>query len=344
MGVFTKVEREEVEALLTAYDAEVPVAGARGADGARAPLVVEGLAGGTVNTTYRLRRGAEACFLRLYEVKDAPGVEREAVMLARLAAGGVPTPAPYLRRDGRAGAELAGKPAVVFPWVAGRHVPQAELVPAQAAAIGRALAQVHAVGLPGEPGRFGVPELLALAPKLASSPDAAARAAAPALLARLQALADALPRDLPRGLVHGDVFRDNCLFEGETLVGLLDFESAADGALVYDLAVALVATTYGDRFEPSLAGALVAGYRAGREPTAAERAALFDACRFACVRFAITRIADRADRLGKRWQRFCERLEALEALGPRGLGELTGLAPSDAAPPPTPPTATEPGP
>lgn len=43
---------------------------------------------------------------------------------------------------------------------------------------------------------------------------------------------------LPQGPVHGDLFRDNVLFEGPMLTGVVDFHHAAWGYLVYDLAVA----------------------------------------------------------------------------------------------------------
>jgi homoserine kinase type II len=43
---------------------------------------------------------------------------------------------------------------------------------------------------------------------------------------------------LPRGIVHGDLFRDNVLFNERGLTGVLDFHHASRGYLLYDLAVA----------------------------------------------------------------------------------------------------------
>lgn len=42
---------------------------------------------------------------------------------------------------------------------------------------------------------------------------------------------------LPQGIVHGDLFRDNVLFNSNALSAVLDFHHAAHGFLIYDLAV-----------------------------------------------------------------------------------------------------------
>src|SRR3546814_13714121 len=40
-------------------------------------------------------------------------------------------------------------------------------------------------------------------------------------------------------LIHADLFRDNAMFEGTHLTGLIDFYNACSGPMLYDVAIAL---------------------------------------------------------------------------------------------------------
>jgi homoserine kinase type II len=44
---------------------------------------------------------------------------------------------------------------------------------------------------------------------------------------------------LPRANIHADLFRDNAMFEGTHLTGLIDFYNACSGPMLYDVAIAL---------------------------------------------------------------------------------------------------------
>ena len=74
---------------------------------------------------------------------------------------------------------------------------------------------------------------------------------------------------LPAGVVHGDLFRDNVLFEGSVLAGVVDFHHAAWGYLIYDLAVAANdwCTNPDGALDPGRATALVDAYRRARPLT-----------------------------------------------------------------------------
>lgn len=295
-----------------------------------------GIEAGTVNTSVALSLDAGRFFLRIYEEQDASGAAREARVLTHLAAHGVPTPAPVRGRDGAATRMIAGKPAALFPWVEGSMLCQRSVTPRSAEAVGAALAQIHRAGHAPDArldaGRFDPRALQKRCERIRESKDPSARALADSLreaLAKVDERRAARRDDVPTGLLHGDLFRDNVLWEVGTdrckIAALLDFESAHDGPFAYDLAVTILSWSYGASFDADVARAIVRGYRSVRELAVADREILFDEAVFATLRFTVTRITDEAIRVGKRWQRFVERREAMERLGPKGWLEILGL-------------------
>jgi homoserine kinase type II len=302
--------------------------------GLPAPQGIEGIAGGSVNSNFALRLagteagGAGRVFCRLYEERDLAGAEREAALLGRLAAAGVPTPAPLATASGRHILEIRGKPAALFPWREGRIRCQASVTPEDASRAGEALARMHQAGLreAAEPSRFGLPELQARLARVERSGHPGFASLAPVLARHLQDAQASRDMSLPSGLVHGDLFRDNVLWDGPRLSALLDFESACQDTYVYDLMVTVLSWCFGDDLDPRLCSAMRAGYEGVRPLTSAERRGLHAEARFAALRFTVTRITDYALRQGavgprvvKDWGRFMKRFEKLQALGPAGL-------------------------
>jgi homoserine kinase type II len=318
MAILTVPTDAELDGLLEAYDL-----GERRA--------ARGIEAGTVNTSYLLELGAGRYFLRIYEEQGQPGAEAEAHLLLHLAASGVATPAPVMGRDGAMVRLVAGKPAALFPWVTGEMLCLPAVTKGAARDVGIALARMHLAGPAPPPapplggGRFGADDLVARCDRIAKSTDNEARVQA-------EPLRDAVIRmdrkrriDLPSGLVHGDLFRDNVLWHEGRIAALLDFESAHKGPFAYDIAVMILSWSFRDAFDFDLARAIVAGYREVRDLTPAEIDGLYAETVFGALRFTVTRITDDAIRVGKRWQRFVARREALEQLGPAGLREALAL-------------------
>jgi homoserine kinase type II len=321
MAVLTAIDDGDAEALLAAHGLG-PLRG------------VQGIAGGSVNSNFALDVAKGRLFLRLYEEQDLAGAERETAMLERLAAAGVPTPSPLRRLDGAFVSRVREKPAALFPWREGRMRCQAGVTVEDAHRLGGALAKVHRAGATEKapPGRFRFEDLLHRLDGIAASGNTPFASLVPPLRASLESAHRARDVGLPGGLVHGDLFRDNVLWEPQgNIAALLDFESACEGPYVYDLMVTVLSWCFGDDLQPPLASALRAGYESVRPLSEAEREALCAEGSFAALRFAITRITDYAMRTGatgprvvKDWTRFRRRFEKLQALGSDGVRSLLG--------------------
>jgi len=323
MAVLTPIDESDARTLVLAY----------GRGGLRS---LEGIAGGSVNSNFALETEGGRLFLRLYEEQDLDGARRETAMLERLATAGVPTPPPVPRVDGALVSLVRGKPAALFPWRDGSMRCQAGVTPADARRVGEALARVHLAGA-GEAApvsRFGPAELAQRLDRIAASHDPHFAPLVPSLRASLERAHALRDTGLPQGLMHGDLFRDNVLWDTEgEIAALLDFESACAGAYAYDLMVTVLSWCFGDDLEARLASALCQGYDRVRPLTEAEREGLWAEGAFASLRFTITRITDYAMRTGaagprmiKDWTRFMKRFEKLQAFGQAGVRAVLGLS------------------
>ncbi len=316
MAVLTRISDDDARALVAGYGV-----------GDLRRLV--GVAAGSVNSNFALDAGGRRWFLRLYEEQDLAGAVREATMLERLASARVPTPAPLRRLDGDLVSVVAGKPAALFPWRDGTMRCQRSVTPEDAHRVGEALARVHVAGAAERcgPGRFRYEDLLVRLDGVARSGDAALAGLVPMLRGALGRAHGARDRTLPVAMTHGDLFRDNVLWDASgNIAALLDFESACSGPLAYDLMVTVLSWCVGQAIEARLASAMRRGYECVRPLTDAEHRGLWAEACFAALRFTVTRITDfalRVDSTGPRvvkdWRRFFMRFETLQALGPEGL-------------------------
>lgn len=318
MAIYTPLSLADAQRLAEPYGLDV--------------VACEGLIAGSVNSNHALTLDdGVRVFARIYEEQSADGARDEAALLDHLAARGLPVALPLARGDGTTVTEHAGKPVALFPWVDGAMRCQATVSERDAATIGGALARIHLAGSPRpRPGRFRVDDLRTRCDHIAAHGGDLA-SWAPTLRAALDEVESRRHPDAHRGLCHGDLFRDNVLWRDSDLAALLDFESAADERFAFDLAVTLLAWTYGGAFSPPLARALVAGYQAVRPLPPVDRVALFTEARLAALRFTITRITDYAMRAhlgantGRDFRRFWVRYTSITEMGADGWEALVGV-------------------
>jgi homoserine kinase type II len=309
MALLTPLSLEQARPLARAYGLEL--------------RSFEPLSLGSVNSNFLATANDGArYFARLYEEQGEAGARSEFSLLAALAAGGVPVAAPLPLATPELPSH-AGKPFGIFPFIEGESLCLARVDAASCRTLGAALARVHeASGRVAQlgPGRFAPSDMLERLARVerAGAPEALLRDVerARGLYARLGAARDFA---LPSGIVHGDLFRDNVLWQGPEIVALLDFESAFHGPFIYDLLVTIAAWCYRSSFELAQARALVEGYESVRALEAAERRAIRNEGALACLRFVTSRITDFELRSApgsapaRDYRRFLARLEAIEA-------------------------------
>ncbi len=98
--------------------------------------------------------------------------------------------------------------------------------------------------------------------------------------------------ELPQGAVHGDLFRDNTLFEGDALGGIIDFYNGCTGDLLFDLAI--VINDWASNEDGSLNAeryhAILSAYQARRPLTETERTLWPTMLRMTALRYWLSRL------------------------------------------------------
>jgi homoserine kinase type II len=256
---------------------------------------LEPVAAGIENTNYFVTTSQGRYVLTLFERLPASELPFYLGLMAHLARHGIPCPAPLADLSDQYLSILNGKPAALVTRLGGSSTERPGVH--ECAELGSLLARMHLAGR-------SYHEYLDN-PRGPKWWRAAARDVRPFLDGEARALLDeelrfqALYRfpDLPRGPVHADLFRDNALFEGGRISGVIDFYFAGVDCLLFDLAVCandwcLVDASHDRRLDPARVHSLLQAYAGLRPFTALERGAWPVLLRAAALRFWLSRLHD----------------------------------------------------
>lgn len=289
MAVYTRLGAEEMAGIIAAFDVGTL-------------LSAKGIAEGVSNSNWLIEThcgdgAARRFILTIYEsrteVEDLPFFLG---LLDHLAAAGCPVPRTIHDRVGASHRLHNGKALALIEFLPGVSV--SEPTPAQARAVGSALAQVHLAAA-----NFPAQRINSMGPaawrQLVADCGERLESIHPELgrivERELKVLAECWPADLPRGVIHADLFPDNVLMLDARVTGLIDFYFACTDIIAYDVAVTHAAWCFssdGTQFDSALSAALMEGYEAVRPLSEAERAALPVLARGAAMRFLSTRAYD----------------------------------------------------
>jgi len=289
VAVYTHVSAEALAAFLERYDVGELVS-------------AKGIAEGVENTNYLVDTTRGRFFLTLYEKRvRADDLPFFLALLDHLAMHGCPVPTTIKDRQGIALQQLEGRTACLIQFLPG--VSPSHPTPAQAGAVGQALAKMHRASADfqgARPNSMGLDSWQPLFDRCGASLNEIA----PSLYDDLGQAIGKLQRDWPAGatasggvhnVIHADLFPDNVLMRGAQVTGLIDFYFACSDSRRYDLAITHSAWSFdttGSNFDPEIGNALIDGYEIHFASDPIERAEFNTLASGACVRFTLSRAWD----------------------------------------------------
>ncbi len=322
MAVYTVLSAADLAALIAEYDVGELIS-------------AKGIAEGVSNSNWIVETtggsgGGGRFILTMYEARvEVADLPFYLGLLDHLSAKGSPVPRTIHDRAGAAFRRVGPKAVALIEFLPGVSVDRPS--PAQARAVGEALAGLHLAAADFAPQRANSMALETWQRLFADCGEAGLASIDPALptlvASELEHAAAHWPHDLPRSVIHADLFCDNVLLLGNRVSGLIDFYFACTDLTAYDLAVTHAAWCFspGGELRADVGEALLAGYQARRPLSDAEWAALPVLARGAALRFLATRAYDGlntpADALVTRKDplEFARRLSCYATLGERAF-------------------------
>ena len=279
MSVYTTLTLNEVQEFSSPYRLEV--------------IDLIPIQGGIQNTNYFLVcKTNQQYVLTVFEEMDEYAAGELVPVLEHLGKQGIAVPVP-LSHTGTAIHYIKGKPAQIAPRMMGEHPMPSTLEQVKEIAVAQAKIHVALKDFPLERKAYRNHEYwLQVSQEIKPTLNVADKT----LLAELLGLYDALTvvyPDRPRGFIHSDLFRDNTLFEGDKLKGILDFYELNKDELLFDIAITLndFCTEYPDvTLSEDKAIAFLNAYETVRSLTNDEKACLELYLAMAAGRFWMMRL------------------------------------------------------
>lgn len=299
MSVFTSVNTQQLTDWLTQY-----------AIGEVAEI--KGISAGITNTNYfvttevnaetavdntQAKLGLNRYVLTLFEHNTMDELPFFVELMAHLSQHQVSCPTPIVDQNGEALHLLQGKPALLVSCLKGSDVELPS--PNQCAQVGETLARMHmasdafirqGTSITANPrgNEWRAKTAAQVLPFLHADEQALLTSAI-----NLQAQFDS--ELLPKGIIHADLFRDNVLFDGETLGGFIDFYYACHDVLAYDLAIAANdwCVEVDGHFDEARLTAMLNAYESVRPLTALEKESWHALLQMAALRFWLSRLYDK---------------------------------------------------
>ncbi len=205
-------------------------------------LKLEEIPGGFGNSNFKLTTTEGEFLLKVCDEKDTAELNMQILLLQHLHQHAYPTVYPILTKDQNHLIHETFGSVMIYPFLQGTQPQPSANILTQ---LGEALAKLHRI-----PPITGIPSfamgISQMRPFLQEVQDTefALHPFVELLKSQLAALEPPLNAPLPMGLLHGDLFLDNTLFEGEEMVAILDFEEGCYDTLLIDVGMTIIGCCY----------------------------------------------------------------------------------------------------
>lgn len=280
MSVYTNINQQELEEFLQSYSLGIL-------------LGYEGINAGIENTNYFVTTENGEFVLTVFEEIGNDTLPYYLNLMAHLSDHGMPTAHPIADLQGDYVRELKNKPAAIVRRLEGNNVlsPTAN----HCVAVGHSLARMHVVSNSFNQ-TLRNPRDVTWAKHTASRVINKLSSDEQDLLSNeIQYRNEFQSFSIPSGVIHADLFRDNVMFKGHSLTGIIDFYYACNDYLLYDLAITVNdwCSLENGNLNIDLYDSLINAYCAERMFTEEEIGAWQYMLRAAALRFWLSRLKDK---------------------------------------------------
>ena len=210
-------------------------------------LGLEEISGGFGNSNFKLTTTTGEFLLKICDEKDSTELNMQIALLQHLYQHAYPTVYPILTKNQKPLIHETFGSVMLYPFLRGTQPQPSPNVLAQ---LGKALAKLHCIspitGLPHF--AMGISQMRPFFEEVQDT-QFATHPFVESLKSELASMKPQLNASLPRGLLHGDLFLDNTLFDGEEMVAILDFEEGCYDTLLIDIGLTIIGSCYTSQHE-----------------------------------------------------------------------------------------------
>ena len=281
MSVYTRLTKEELEQLLSHYEIGNFVD-------------IDGISEGITNSNYYLTTSKNKYILTIFE-EPKLNLNYAIELMDILAGMKIPCPTPIGTKKGDQVINLFGKPISIFTLLPGKTITNISPSVNMCEQIGETIAKLHIYSKEHKRYDLGLRNNSWFTETAGKLNPVLNMDDINLISNEILNQQDCVNKNLPEGVIHSDLFRDNAMFIGEELTGVIDFYYACNGYYLYDLAIITNDWCLKDNREIDFVrqDALMKSYNKIREIEPIEKVMWPKVLRHAALRFWLSRLHDK---------------------------------------------------